>query len=473
MLESPRSTHLQAPARQVVGSITSAKLRDSCHACALSKVKCHKERPTCSRCARRGTTCEYFVTKRPGRKGLRHKDSNAGNNDKVNVVQPALPGGCDAHDSTTSTCAPLSTIRSSSSNCLDLTPPDHNSNSIEHSNSSPSVSISLDIFSSLLMPLESYPSSVPVGMSYDLERFLTPPANILDLDAFDPNNFTHGRSELDSLLTSPTSILDLDVFDPNNFTQGRNDLDGFLTSPTNILDWNDFDSNNFSQGCSDIAIPININSELVSGTSDIDIASPSLSGSSDTSNSTCRCLVQALDLVLANSQPSTSPYYASTTSNSDVIVENKHTIESVTNMLKCSCSEDGYVLSMLSMIVVKMLGQYASAIRKQASNTIVRGDNLHVSTKEHILRPPEDGQALDRMAAQAILGELHCVQQLVDQLSMKLKTHRGNLASKGVEIPTDGETPSSTTTLNQIEIDMQKSLNTLSSSIINMLRYSQ
>lgn len=41
------------------------KLRDSCHACASSKVKCHKEKPTCSRCRKRGITCEYFAHRRP------------------------------------------------------------------------------------------------------------------------------------------------------------------------------------------------------------------------------------------------------------------------------------------------------------------------------------------------------------------------------------------------------------------------
>ncbi|KAK3901816.1 hypothetical protein C8A05DRAFT_16058, partial [Staphylotrichum tortipilum] len=40
------------------------KLRDSCTDCASSKVKCSKEKPTCSRCARRGVTCIYMVSRR-------------------------------------------------------------------------------------------------------------------------------------------------------------------------------------------------------------------------------------------------------------------------------------------------------------------------------------------------------------------------------------------------------------------------
>ncbi|KAJ5618466.1 Aflatoxin biosynthesis regulatory protein [Penicillium herquei] len=44
------------------------KLRDSCNACAVSKVKCSREKPTCSRCMRRGSNCEYLVTRRAGRR---------------------------------------------------------------------------------------------------------------------------------------------------------------------------------------------------------------------------------------------------------------------------------------------------------------------------------------------------------------------------------------------------------------------
>ncbi|KAF2468603.1 uncharacterized protein BDR25DRAFT_316063 [Lindgomyces ingoldianus] len=46
------STPSSAPARWVSTTAPTPKLRDSCDACASSKVKCHKEKPTCSRCAK-------------------------------------------------------------------------------------------------------------------------------------------------------------------------------------------------------------------------------------------------------------------------------------------------------------------------------------------------------------------------------------------------------------------------------------
>ncbi len=64
-----------------MSSKPSSKVRDSCDACAVSKVKCPKERPSCSRCEIRGTSCRYLLTRRPGRKkdtGIRHPSSDKG-----------------------------------------------------------------------------------------------------------------------------------------------------------------------------------------------------------------------------------------------------------------------------------------------------------------------------------------------------------------------------------------------------------
>ncbi|EMD87140.1 hypothetical protein COCHEDRAFT_1067600, partial [Bipolaris maydis C5] len=38
--------------------------RESCQNCADSKVRCSKNKPTCARCARRGTPCVYQQSRR-------------------------------------------------------------------------------------------------------------------------------------------------------------------------------------------------------------------------------------------------------------------------------------------------------------------------------------------------------------------------------------------------------------------------
>lgn len=42
-------------------------LRGTCEACHTAKVKCDREKPSCSRCKKHGSRCLYIPTKRPGR----------------------------------------------------------------------------------------------------------------------------------------------------------------------------------------------------------------------------------------------------------------------------------------------------------------------------------------------------------------------------------------------------------------------
>ncbi|KAF7594159.1 hypothetical protein BBP40_010008 [Aspergillus hancockii] len=55
------------PAHQRTRSLRSAKIRDSCDFCSLSKVKCDRGQPQCLRCIRSGVTCHYSESRRFGR----------------------------------------------------------------------------------------------------------------------------------------------------------------------------------------------------------------------------------------------------------------------------------------------------------------------------------------------------------------------------------------------------------------------
>lgn len=52
---------------QLANSTSMPKLRDSCVVCASSKVRCHRQKPSCSRCLKRKIACEYVTSKRDGR----------------------------------------------------------------------------------------------------------------------------------------------------------------------------------------------------------------------------------------------------------------------------------------------------------------------------------------------------------------------------------------------------------------------
>lgn len=71
---------------------TSRRLRDSCTACAQSKVKCSKEKPTCSRCARRNFSCDYGVSRRTGRHPYPRPPSASGASPRAGLAPGPWPG---------------------------------------------------------------------------------------------------------------------------------------------------------------------------------------------------------------------------------------------------------------------------------------------------------------------------------------------------------------------------------------------
>ncbi|GIZ48063.1 hypothetical protein CKM354_001113800 [Cercospora kikuchii] len=68
----------------------TSSLRNSCDACAQAKLKCKKEKPSCSRCTKRGIPCIYLFSKRAGRKPSKSGSSSEGEQPKQSQHSPAL-----------------------------------------------------------------------------------------------------------------------------------------------------------------------------------------------------------------------------------------------------------------------------------------------------------------------------------------------------------------------------------------------
>lgn len=178
-----------------------------------------------------------------------------------------------------------------------------------------------------------------------------------------------------------------------------------------------------------------------------------------------------------------------------VISKNQDTIEAISTMLNCSCAHDGYLLTIMSLIVFKVLGWYAAAAAPKAAST--DSDNSGVPTpstnhsrklshSEMVIQDTTivgsyclEGADADRMAAQLVLSELHRVQRLVNQLSAKLKlqiAHESRLNSEvshGSSYKSDDNdftVPLSAVTLDQIIVDLRKRLRALSVNIAEGLR---
>lgn len=64
----------------------TSSLRNSCDACAQAKLKCKKEKPTCSRCAKRGIPCQYLYSKRAGRKPSKPNNNTGGEQHETSQV---------------------------------------------------------------------------------------------------------------------------------------------------------------------------------------------------------------------------------------------------------------------------------------------------------------------------------------------------------------------------------------------------
>lgn len=183
------------------------------------------------------------------------------------------------------------------------------------------------------------------------------------------------------------------------------------------------------------------------------------------------------------------------------VMENAQIIDAISTMLQCSCSQDDYLLMVMSLIVFKVLGWYAAAARGTSAASMDDTQSGHNTKPPHfeatkssrhteqVLQLPAivgayciDGEDQGRMAGQLVLSELHRAQGLVNQLSERLKK-RG--VSNGASLSTQEDTlnsqesfsdeenpsPFSTTLLDQLENDVRKRLRSLSSEIVSMLRH--
>ncbi|KAH8701044.1 aflatoxin regulatory protein-domain-containing protein [Talaromyces proteolyticus] len=460
---------------------TTSKLRDSCHACAMSKVRCPKEKPTCSRCEKRKIPCEYFITKRPGRK---RENGHSYNNATTMANLIAVPSS-SASSLSDVRGTHVSTSSSTSLSLPDLTPPSPGNNVSSSSTEFPSY---IDVFADLMMPID--PSLSP-QLSNHLNDQLTTPINFAELE-----------SSLESHLS--------------NFTQGSHDIAELLTSDDMDIEPGPTDSRTSSIG---YAIPskppfLSLGAKLHPTQS-----SENSNGGTFEPGSTCRCMIQVLELMSklflpespisasSSTRPgddrtlstSTAQSSSNNISTQTLIAQNKQSIESINNILQCQCTETGYRITLLSMIVFKILERYALAARQQpreASFEVIGSvfsttlsDSRRKSSAANDQMEPyidysksSDDESTRRMTAQLILSELHRVQGLVNKLTQRLNARETLGKNSGFERNYSQIMPSkdggkdisgfSAATLDKMKTDLRKCLATLSSEIINTLRQS-
>lgn len=535
------------------GGPAAPKLRGTCDACATSKVKCPKEKPTCSRCKTRGLVCEYFVTRRPGRRregstshtinkaAGKHITSSTDGRTSTNSERHSQPSSIlslnndhssDAHvgssdngveDSDHETIQVVPDLLSEDSASADPASP--TTGSINEGNDgleTPSMSIStyteLDNMSAIDSVLQGDPSFKDMMFfEHTLDDF------DFVMPDIDPISF-----ELDEMVGSPSSS-QVRTDTASILMQVPPEKMGAILPPA--APFSAESSHSTSSTCSPLAASAQ--------TSLLD-KGKGVATSARGCRRTCGCLEEALALLRILSSSSTGSSLSSGLSSRGTVLgappepgnnrpqdavlrENQQAIDAITGMLaSCpACAADTFFLTVVSMVVLKILARYAAAARMPPSAqhpyaagalTTAKASSANRLVSSILLRGQDQAQAgalaarrgddggRERTAAQLVLGELHRVQRLVNQLSPRLKRNsslgsdvdllgrrgggggvvRGPAAWRGAVDVTwaglgvfSGETEStcfSDNTLDQIERDVRCSLAALSAEIIKRLR---
>ncbi|KIA75332.1 C6 zinc finger domain protein [Aspergillus ustus] len=502
-----------------------SKLRDSCQACAASKVKCTKEKPSCARCEARSIECQYLFAKRPGRRRENSGGPSLRCTSKIIITKPSSNSN-----------SPISTTRSntereSQSDRSRFREP------VEVAGLSPvSVLSPNGPATPVMLPATDALVNTPQDLAHGAPLMQDDGPGTYPSDVFsvlDDSNIFSQLPDLDidfNDMDFRTGNLETPAMDSDSITDTLNDISSLLMPDSN---------NRRSLGSSDVNDPINsiVSSGVPSLSPDVQTLSSARSSTrrATITSSPCDCLTQALDLLktlcathssstpaLGGSDtalvflPNTAAATANANTNTDtgvaqtILEENKQHIEAVSVMLSCSsCTADAFLLTLFSMIVLKILERYATAARSRVykslaggveSNKIMQssGKNMHMPALSRTHTHKYNGMQMaaedsmnGRVPARLVLSELHRVQRLVKHLSPHLKEtrereretetddramtieHTFQGRARGAEENKNSKTIApqfSSATLTQMESDLRRNLSLLSADIIIQLR---
>ena len=461
----------------------SSKLRKSCDLCAFTKVGCTKEKPVCARCAKRKQTCVYSTAKRAGRtsggRDLRGSKEMTPISPNLDLETAQSLGNTTASPTTPSAVAILSpsspefsrpqcslthhdifqTLTSSTGDTLLSSMPSDSFTEWDELFASAPVS-------SLGNPLDGDPSGASVFDFPGLEDFS------------DQNSSTdHSNSSSSSRSNSDSSTFT----DISSQSSGSRLFPGSSKPNVNVV-----------PTLKAAIAPVSPNNSLIVARphlGDAHIPDTTTNGSQagkkslQSESTSCECLARVLGL-LAQLCPATSEWWAKFDNSDDhlssfehIVAQNEQTSEVIEGVLQCSCSNDSYLLVMLSLIVFKIIAWYTAAARAVSGEEPVPGRGTSHSNsgssalcwqsshhQQHPNRPFEpqrkmfsilsstsssssstdnnnnnnhrsfecdsEGEDQQRIAVQRILSKLAGVQVSVDELSDRLGKIWDNKPSK-------------------------------------------
>jgi hypothetical protein len=431
------------------------KVRGCCVACAKSKVRCTKERPSCSRCESKSIECRYLHCKRPGRvpgSGARRTNSTSTGTDQT---KSQVVGTADAARQLDppSSPSPSPHARSTAASLLlspasTTHPPDRaqcRAGAHHRVDSFQTQSAASDALPSDLFPTFNLDSAYGVWddcldtlasidapmytdlMDWDPSATTMPPALPLDpgsglgLDMLDGSNGSQ----------SPASrLLPFELLMPSASTSSTEassrassseSLSSECTAPTSLSS-----SSSSSRHASlprDVALTALPGGQSCSQPARLDVVNATASKADN--GTSCNCLDKALDLFKAiTKNPCSDPSSASGSPlTQHILSKNKETIQAMLGLVNCrNCSEDRMLIMVALLMTMRMLSWYASAAALTGGAGGGTGIDDGPKTSRHgTLAAMGRHQPCHRQAKQQVLRELHSVQRLITSLSARLK----------------------------------------------------
>ncbi|MCJ1470523.1 hypothetical protein MMC07_009169 [Pseudocyphellaria aurata] len=352
------------------------RLKDSCNSCAASKVKCSKNKPTCTRCEDRGISCQYVASQRSGRRST--LSSVGAPSVSTAITPPPEPSQFNPHKACSSTVTPSSLAFEANSGVHE---PD------------------LNDFADF--PMSNFDNDL---LDQWGNNFLSTPMTdgaVYESTALSPLATTCKQTPISHAGYGSVDHSLESGFEPV-FPAGFEDLDFYRTEFSK-----DFKEPPQRQhSCLSLALDI-----LPS----LYIPPP---------------MCEIMSLSPCNHQSFTIDYIIST---------NKKIIESISIMLDCPCSLDGQLAFVLALITLQVLAWYDVAAKDVDSPQPKNGPSRVSGEIPHlplgVSKYQLDGIHDRRVRAQLILSELKGVVRFVELLSKRFEEARARAG--GSNVPTD------------------------------------
>lgn len=515
------------------------KLRDCCQSCARSKVKCTKEKPSCARCDAKGIACRYLQSKRPGRipgSGVARRLNPANHTHTHSVENPRRRVGGDASVASPSPRRRSGVPSTQSGDTVDdllaplITPLSPVSNTLAVSASDNATCTAISLFDSYYTAPDAIGSltspSLDVDGDHDVHFVWDDCLNVLA--TMDDTMYT-SLMDWDPTVSGLTGNLPINAERGNDTppcgssTQSlinhglplapHTSLTTTLSSATSPRTSTSDSASSHSLASSSSSIPVilDLSKRITASTthgSDHSLPASLELGTADKYDqpshvaSTSCCLDKALDLLKTVTK---DPGLGATATHGHpltqaILANNKEVIQATLTILACSsCTSDRLLLMLLLLITTKILPRYASAAALDSNRSM--GGFRRDSASSGTVAGGIDGEAYPRQAKQQVLRELHLVQRLITQLSLRLKglsshgrdggsgqgllepqsllrQHSGSTGSQNMSMSTSslvatrdaGLMPISTRTLDFVEDDVRNSLSVLSATVRNALK---